>query len=123
MKKGAGTTPTPSCQQKRFPYGTMHTPKGAYAPNPKPLHSPAAIRTRAQQAAQRLALRQAHDDWQTCLSFASWLEGFQVGMLHAHAPWTTKQYDAIHNAELTLCTAMADTIARLSQLQEGASNV
>ena len=38
-------------------------------------------------------------------------------MLHAHAPWSTKQYDAIHNAELTLSTVMAEVIARLKQLQ------
>jgi hypothetical protein len=98
----------------------MHTPtKGATsAPNPKPQHSPAAIRSRTQQAAQRLALRHANDDWQTCLSFAAFLEDFQVGMLHAHAPWSTKQYDAIHDAELTLSTVMAEVIARLKQLQE-----
>jgi hypothetical protein len=89
---------------------------GVYTPNPKGLSGPRFDRTKLTKAARRLALRKSANDWQTCLGFAHFLEDFQVGMLKAHAPWSAKQYDAIHDAELTLSTAMAWTIERHKQL-------
>jgi hypothetical protein len=95
---------------------TTRKKTGAYAPNPKGLSGPRFDPTKLTAAARRLALQKSAADWQTCLSFADWLESFQVGMLKAHAPWSAKQFDAIHDAELTLSTAMAWTIERHKQL-------
>ena len=95
---------------------TTRKKTGAYAPNPKGLSGPHFDTTKLTAAARRLALQKSANDWRTCLGFAHFLEDFQVGMLEAHAPWSAKQYDAIHDAELTLANAMAYVIDRHKQL-------
>jgi hypothetical protein len=103
----------------------MHTRKGATsAPNPKPQHSPAAIRSRTQQAARRIAIAAELERWERLLQCESDLATSTHLYFSnaAHPARNTRGCDWLQelaNGGELLARQMHDCITRLNQLQGG----